>query len=76
MPWRRADHLEDPLAEKWRDVVKKMVEKGAVLSDEEFKAVVDYLYRTSGRHPQTESTPALIQQWQLGCFLLLQEAGS
>ena len=35
-------------AEKWRDVVKKMVDKGASLSDDEFKTVVDYLAANFG----------------------------
>lgn len=35
-------------ADKWRNVVKKMVDKGAVLSDEEFKTVVDYLAANFG----------------------------
>jgi cytochrome c5 len=38
-------------ADKWRDVVKKMVDKGAVLSDEEFKTVVDYLAANFGEAP-------------------------
>lgn len=39
-------------AEKWRSVVRKMVDKGAVLSDEELKTVVDYLVANFG-----EGTP-------------------
>jgi cytochrome c5 len=35
-------------AEKWNEVVKKMVEKGAVLSDEEFKTVIAYLVANFG----------------------------
>jgi hypothetical protein len=35
-------------AEKWRDVVKKMIDKGAVLSDDEMKTVVDYLVANFG----------------------------
>jgi len=38
-------------AEKWREVLKKMVDKGAVLSDEEFKTVVDYLVANFGEAP-------------------------
>jgi len=38
-------------AEKWRDVLKKMIDKGAVLSDEEFKTVVDYLVANFGETP-------------------------
>jgi virginiamycin B lyase len=33
---------------KWRDVLKKMIDKGAILSDEEFKTVVDYLIANYG----------------------------
>ena len=37
--------------EKWRAVLKKMVDKGAVLSDDEFKTVVDYLVANFGEAP-------------------------
>lgn len=37
--------------EQWRTVLKKMIDKGAVLSDEEFKTVVEYLVANFGESP-------------------------
>jgi cytochrome c5 len=44
-------------AEKWNEVVKKMVEKGAVLSDEEFKTVIAYLVANFGDSPGKPKQP-------------------
>jgi cytochrome c5 len=38
-------------ADKWRSVVKSMIDKGAVLSDDELKAVIDYLAANFGEAP-------------------------
>jgi virginiamycin B lyase len=38
-------------ADKWRSVVKSMIDKGAVLSDDELKTVVDYLAANFGETP-------------------------
>ena len=37
--------------EKWRTVVKKMIDKGAVLTDDELKTVIDYLVANFGETP-------------------------
>jgi virginiamycin B lyase len=37
--------------EKWRAVVKSMVDKGAVLSDDELKSVIAYLAANFGEAP-------------------------
>jgi virginiamycin B lyase len=38
-------------ADKWRSVVKSMIDKGAVLTDDELKTVVDYLVAKFGESP-------------------------
>jgi len=38
-------------ADKWASVIKSMVDKGAVLSDEERKTIIDYLAANFGETP-------------------------